>query len=181
MNNINKDRTIKYMKTSDFPSNIDIRPAYPNNTVMTYDEIKKNMSSMYGRTSFVNDLIIVGCLRRGNIIDSRILITGVSREMEEIQIFDLRTYSSFKSTFDDFLDFIRMENIDIDNIIDIRERLFDNVNYNNNIKQMSSEFKSMFDDKMKAVVEVVCEEAAKKFTENFIDEMMMIREREEDY
>lgn len=171
MNNKEKDRTIKYIRTSD----------YPNNTLMTYDEIKNQLNSHYGFASSIDAIISEDTLKTGSLVDNRLLILSISDWGESVYFFDLRSYKIQVMPYKNFEEFIAVESINIKNIIDIRDRLFNNENYNNNIKQMSSDFKSMFDDRMKAVVEIVCEEAAKKFTENFIDDMLMIREREEDY
>ena len=113
------------------------------------------------------------------IILIKLLIISISDWSEAVYFFDLRTYRLQVMPYKEFKEFIAVEAIDIRNYVDIRDRLFDGVDNYNDINIMRREFENMFDERLKLVIENVCQKAAQKFTDNFIDEMMAIRELED--
>lgn len=181
-----KDKVIKHMKASDFTTdttknNEEVKKILngafvpDSDTLMSLDEIKNQLNDKYGVASLIDDRISVYTLEPSYIVDNRILITGISGEKNEIQFFDLRTYKAYSMSPDAFNDFVRNKDIKLHNYTKIKDSLFNNTNTN----ITRNELNNIIDDKMKAIIENVCQEAAKKFTENFIDEMMMIKEQED--
>ena len=110
-----------------------------SDTLTTIDEIKNCINDKYGLARAIDKLVSECTLRKGSLVDCRLLIISIFEESKLIYFFDLRTYRLEVMYYDKFIEFITEESINVHNFIDIRERLFDNPEYNNNIKQMESE------------------------------------------